>query len=907
VQPRSKSVRISAFTASSPFAWFGLAIVGILLGCGSGVRVPGTQASQIAAGATTAPSVPATQLVFLGQPASTSAGLNIGSGISVAIEDASGNIVTTTPAAVSLSIAAPNGSVGLAGTTIVTSINGVTTFDDLTVNTVGQNYQLVASSAGFTSAISAAFSITPASNGSVFTLPAANQCDSTYDHFYETEPGVFAYWPLCETSTGGIGYDYLGQWPLAGGFGTNNAIVGGITSPIPDGETAAQVTDASYKLENEGITLNKNAGTIATWVNADAQGYAVAAEYLAAHTSGGFNGSNLSIKVVRSGSSLCFVGELTNSSAEPFTAEQCGYTPNTWHRVAMTWSSGTISLYIDGLFSTSTAYNGTLDDATFAYQLFPGCCVTGKQMSLAKALVANEAWNAAQVALDYGPAIAAVPAGGVYVTADPLGTIHKDVLGYADDNQNISTTALQSSLNDGLATGGFSSVRYAGGFGGIQADAGDWQHGPVECTQTAGKTDTAQNIATSNNVDTYLPEIATAHGLSVGYTVNYGSNPPECNAGGDPITNGANLVQYANITKGYGIKYWEIGNEQFAYGGNLIDLHPNPYLNGGSSLSTYPQYEPGFYDAMKAVDPAIQVAVPATVTTSYNAMANYEYPVLLGAKYDAVAFHAYPVQDPISDGATLYQDRIAAGTQIRGKLLAMQTQLLNAGKSKDALWVTEWDGSTSQGKWSKQSMGAVEPLFVVAQLAEFMQAGVQYATWWEQGMTDVCSTYNFDNTAASSYNWWSGCGDLSPVYTGTVAGVGEESVGMKPGDLTPPGRGFQVLSQSGFVAEGEHMLHTYTDSQGAPWLEAYGATHGTSYAVILINRDRDAAHTVPVSLAGQTRGSKVTQWTYGRAQYDETYFGDWSVGPVTSTEGSWTGSFSAVLPPWSVTVLVFQN
>ena len=101
------------------------------------------------------------------------------------------------------------------------------------------------------------------------------------------------------------------------------------------------------------------------------------------------------------------------------------------------------------------------------------------------------------------------------------------------------------------------------------------------------------------------------------------------------------------------------------------------------------------------------------------------------------------------------------------------------------------------------------------------------------------------------------------------------------------------------------MLRTQVDVQNAPWLLSYAATHGLSYAVILINRDRDSAHTVRVTLAGMSSGSSARQWSYGRAQYDESREGDWTAGVVQSISGPWSGEFQTTLSPWSVNVVVF--
>ena len=209
-------------------------------------------------------------------------------------------------------------------------------------------------------------------------------------------------------------------------------------------------------------------------------------------------------------------------------------------------------------------------------------------------------------------------------------------------------------------------------------------------------------------------------------------------------------------------------------------------------------------------------------------------------------------------------------------------------------------------RWSRQAMGAVMPIFATMSLAEYMQAGVQYATWYAPGMNNVCLQYNYDVNGENAYNWWDGCGGGFLVYTGPLATPGETTVGLKPGDITPTARGFQILSESGFVTEGEHMLRVITDLENAPWLAAYAATHGQSYELILINRDRDNAHTVPIQIAGQATSHIVKQWTYGRAQYDQTKAGNWSVAPSISNPSSPNSQLSGSLPPWSVNVFLMN-
>jgi hypothetical protein len=750
---------------------------------------------------------------------------------------------------------------------------------------------------GPAAAASDSFSEVP--KGTVFTPPPANACQSKYDQFYLAEPGVYAYWALCETGTSPTIFDYAAHFDLSPAShawsSSPGTIRGGVPGPVPDGETADQVTTGSSFVANQNIPLNSNEGTLALWVNTDGTGQPSAMIYLEAVK----GRSSVSVAVTAQQGSECFTGRLSNSTGlVSSTPAACGYTANTWHRIALTWSSGNATLSIDGAKVSSTPYSGSLDNKVFVYRLFPESGNTGRQMTLAKVSVANRAWSAAQVAADYKPVFVVPPKGGLLVTRQLLGEIHRDVLGYADAGEDLSSSSVVHALMTGLSSIGVTAIRYANGSAGISADWESWKGG-ASCTKTKGSKAPAENGSTANNLDRFVSEVSRPLGASLGFTVNYGTNPPECNSGGDPNANGADLVAYANLQKHYRIKYWEIGNELYNGGGSESDFHPKP----GDGAS-YGNYERTFYDAMKAKDSSILIGIPVAEVV-YSWIADWTLPAMQTAEYDAVVFHNYPMRDPITDAQTLYPERVASNVgRIRGRLLTLQTELLNAKKSPDAIWITEWNADVGGDLWSRQSMGAAMPIFTTMQLAEYMRAGVRYATWWAQGKSNVCMRYNYDWNGETAYNWWD-CGGLFLTYTVPLAA--ETSVGLAPGNITPAARAFQLLSESGFVAEGEHMVRVVSDLESAPWLAAYAATHGPSYALILINRDRDKTHEVPVEFAGKSFGRSVRQWTYGRAQYDRSRYGDWTVGPLVSAHGKWTHSFPATLPPWSVSVFVFGN
>lgn len=98
-------------------------------------------------------------LVFLVQPSSANAGATITPAVQVAIEDTLGVIDTTATGGVTIALGAnPSGGV-LSGTTTVAFSAGVSIFNDLSVNTPGQNYTLTAASSGLTTITSVTFNI----------------------------------------------------------------------------------------------------------------------------------------------------------------------------------------------------------------------------------------------------------------------------------------------------------------------------------------------------------------------------------------------------------------------------------------------------------------------------------------------------------------------------------------------------------------------------------------------------------------------------------------------------------------------------------------------------------------------------------------------------------------------------
>ena len=101
----------------------------------------------------------AAKLAFTTQPIGSSAG-GIMQPVRVAVQDANGALVATANDNVTLTLGNPAGAT-LGGTLSVVAVNGVATFNNLTVSAAGSGYTLQADATNRTQAISSAFTVAP--------------------------------------------------------------------------------------------------------------------------------------------------------------------------------------------------------------------------------------------------------------------------------------------------------------------------------------------------------------------------------------------------------------------------------------------------------------------------------------------------------------------------------------------------------------------------------------------------------------------------------------------------------------------------------------------------------------------------------------------------------------------------
>jgi hypothetical protein len=193
----------------------------------------------------------------------------------------------------------------------------------------------------------------------------------------------------------------------------------------------------------------------------------------------------------------------------------------------------------------------------------------------------------------------------------------------------------------------------------------------------------------------------------------------------------ADWVYYANVEKLYGIKYWEIGNENW---GNWESGGPCDPVN-------YAKRFLALYDAMTAVDPDIVIApqfntindlANVTMTAGYNAGAS-DYYIDTFLKYLAdhgradilkgVSVHRYPTWQPASEAVPLAQVDLWSADIPRLKTW-INNRCTNPADVK--IWLTEYNDGIDSAFTNHFS----NSLFVTAFVLNYLRNGGDYTAFF---------------------------------------------------------------------------------------------------------------------------------------------------------------------------------
>jgi hypothetical protein len=385
-------------------------------------------------------------------------------------------------------------------------------------------------------------------------------------------------------------------------------------------------------------------------------------------------------------------------------------------------------------------------------------------------------------------------------------------------------------------------VRYLRYPGGSYADSYHWK------THTM---DGGGYVAPGTNFDTFMG-VANAAGAKPIIIANYGSGTAQ---------EAADWVRYANVTKGYGAKYWEIGNE----------VYGNGHYGSGWENDTHADKSPRAYGnavvqyitAMKAVDPSIKVGVVLTtpggwpdgvVGSGDSADWNNTVMSIVGNRADFAIPHWYP-------GGNGEADMLSKPQQLGATMASLRSVLNKYGATNAQIFITETNGAPPRNT-QPQALFAADMYLTAAEV------GVANADWWN--VHNGSGSTAKDSTGATDYL------DEGMISNGS---------GSEPAAQTPfkPYYGIQMVNR--VSAPGDTLVRA-SSNQSKLITHAVRRSNG-GLDVLLINKDNANSYAVNLSYTGYTPTSAVTVDTLG-------------VTSTSITSGSSGTATSQTIAPYSL-------
>jgi hypothetical protein len=414
--------------------------------------------------------------------------------------------------------------------------------------------------------------------------------------------------------------------------------------------------------------------------------------------------------------------------------------------------------------------------------------------AIAAATQPASAASTATVSVNAGQTLATIPSTGVGV----------NVAVYDSDMNGSAIPGL-------LKSGGFAAVRYPGG---SYADGFHWQTD----TMTGGG-----YVAPNTSFDTYMGTVRAAGAQPI-ITANYGSGTPQ---------EAAAWVQYANVTKGYGVKYWEVGNE--VYGNGEYGATWETDNHSSHSATTYATNLLQYISAMKAVDPTIKIGAVLTTPGGWpNGIVgagdtmdwNHTVLSIAGPKIDFVIVHHYPNSTSEADLLGKPQAEIPG---MASTLRSLINQYAGTNAPNVGIAVTEANANAYKDT-------APNGLFAPDEYLTWMENGAFTLDWWDMHNGTDCSQVTTVD-GATDYN------------DGGMLSSGAGNSCEPPQDTPFPAYyGAEMISKLG--SAGDKLVAAGSSTS---LLSAHAVKRANGdLDVMLINKDPNNDATVSLSYSGFT-------------------------------------------------------
>ena len=372
-----------------------------------------------------------------------------------------------------------------------------------------------------------------------------------------------------------------------------------------------------------------------------------------------------------------------------------------------------------------------------------------------------------------------------------------------------------------------------------------------------------QQLAPHYNFDQWATFARSQHEAMLVH-VNYGTGTP---------AEAAAWVHYANRDKHYGVRYWEVGEEEYGDGAVGFTFEPDDHPASQHTAEGYATNALAFIKAMKAADPSIQIGIPVLATDATSTeYYGWDATVLktLGPYIDFVDEHWYPMFSKGSDAAVL-----ATPSQIAPNFAALQRLLT---KDADGRHISIQVGETnSEVQGYPQTSSLTNALYLAETVPTLVANGAQTVDWWalQSGIQGN------DNT---------GVGDLGLLSSGSVDCLPASNLCAPPVD-TPYPDYYAMELVSSLIGPGARLVAA-TSSAGTVNIHAAVQPNGR-LVVLLTNTDPAKPASVVLSAPGYATSQPATRLFYGQGSSRVTRGHIALGGPVT-------------LPAYSLTEIVLD-
>ena len=340
------------------------------------------------------------------------------------------------------------------------------------------------------------------------------------------------------------------------------------------------------------------------------------------------------------------------------------------------------------------------------------------------------------------------------------------------------------------------------------------------------------NNASEMNTDEYIA-LCRAVGAEPFITVNFNESPDLA----------ADWVRYCNIVKGYNVKLWEVGDEQWG-----------TWARGHAPPEEYAKKYISFVRAMRAVDPSIMVAtnVPLGVHPE-----NWAERVLkaAGEYVDMLTYTYFPQPSGKENDDTL-MTTVGKFRTLVTKLRSDVEQAVGPQKAASIFFINVGYNSVSHSP-GPQTLQMINALWTADMLGCMAELGTNIACFW--------ALHNFYPPRGGDYGYLSSEEPNTPRYSYYV---------------------FPLFSQH---LKGNLIATTSSDAS----ISAYASRFGKTLSLILVNKDKRNQRSLEIDLKNFAPHAQAKVWILDeKRRYNQ-------LGSISQV----SEHFPIKIPPYSITAI----